>query len=136
MRRNKSNTNQEGEEGGNEDSSQDNESKEILYFEQVCLNGAYYRIGDCVLVFNPKVGHCDVMQISRIWQTPENEARFFSGMFFARPKEVDHEASTCFYKREVIAVEQPERVEPLESIQGRCAILTVKQFTVCKSFPF
>lgn len=114
-----------------EESAQNDESKDIVYFEQVFLNGAYYRIGDCVLVFSPKKGQCDVMQISRIWQTP-GQGRFFSGMFFCRPKEVEHEPSTCFYKREVIAVEQPERVEPLERIQGRCAILTVKQFTVCK----
>lgn len=120
------------EEEPNEDSLQGEESKEILYFEQVCLNGTFYRVGDCVLVFHPKKGHCDVMQISRIWETPQG--RFFSGTFFARPKEVTHDSSTCFYKREVIAVEQPERVEPLERIQSRCAILTVKQFTVCKHF--
>jgi ethanolamine ammonia-lyase large subunit len=88
MRRSK-NTTQEEE--TNEDSLQENdESKEILYFEQVLLHGAYYRIGDCVLVFNPKKGQCDVMQISRIWQTPDNQGRFFSGMFFARPKEAWH----------------------------------------------
>lgn len=113
----------------NEENAETDES--IIYYEQVLLNGVFYRIGDCVLVFNPRKGHCDVIQISRIWQTP-GQGRFFSGMFFARPKEVRHEPSTCFYKREVIAVEQPEKVESLENIQGRCAILTVKQFTTCK----
>jgi hypothetical protein len=129
MRKNKNNLNQEEE--PNEASLQGDESKEIIYFEQVFLNGIYYRIADCVLVFNPKKGHCDVMQISRIWEVPDNQGRFFSGMFFARPKEVEHDPSTCFYKREVIAVEQPERVEPLERIQNKCAILTVKHFTSC-----
>lgn len=33
-----------------------------------------------------------------------------------------------FYRREVIAVEQQDSVESFDSVQGRCAILTAKQY--------
>lgn len=58
--------------------------------------------------------------------------KFFSGCVFARPKETKHEQSRMFYKREVIAIEQPDRTVPFTSVQRRCAILTVKQFETCK----
>lgn len=103
----------------------------IVYFEQICSAGRFYRPGDFVLVFNERKPHCDVMRIEKIWQAPSGE-RFFSGAFFARPKEVFHEPSTRFYKREVIAVEERERVEVVDRIQARCAVLTTRQFETCE----
>ncbi|KAI6178614.1 hypothetical protein M3Y98_00519700 [Aphelenchoides besseyi] len=104
---------------------------EVVYYEQVNLNGAYYRIGDCVFVFNPRKPYCDVMRIDRIWQTPDGQ-RHFSGMFFARPIELNRGPNATFFKREVIAVEQRDRAELLERIQGRCAVLPTKQFNICR----
>lgn len=56
----------------------------------------------------------------------------FSGAYFARPNEVKHEPNRMFYKREVVGVEQIDRVESLENVQARCAILTVKQYEAGK----
>lgn len=54
--------------------------------------------------------------------------KFFSGGIFLRPKEIAHEPSAMFYKNEVIAVEQVDSVESFKNVQGRCAVLTVKQY--------
>lgn len=113
------------------DQEQEESSQDITYFEQICNAGQYYRHGDFVLVYNPRKAYCDVMRIEKMWQTPTGE-RYFSGSFFARPKEITHEPSVRFYKREVVAVEERERVELIEKIQARCYVLTVKQFETCK----
>ncbi|KAI6241398.1 hypothetical protein M3Y99_00367700 [Aphelenchoides fujianensis] len=119
------------EEGEAEEVKGEPGAPEVVYFEQVNLNGAFYRIGDCVFVFNPRKPHCDVMRIDRIWQTPDGQ-RHFSGMFFARPIELQRGSNSTFYKREVIAVEQRDRAELLERVQGRCAVMTTKQFITCR----
>lgn len=40
-----------------------------------------------------------------------------------------------FFKKEIIGVDQPDRTEPMEKVQARCAILTPKEFESSKRFP-
>uniref|UniRef100_A0A915DFK5 Protein polybromo-1 n=1 Tax=Ditylenchus dipsaci TaxID=166011 RepID=A0A915DFK5_9BILA len=102
-------------------------SLDNIYYQQMEYNGQYYRLGDGVMVFREGKPHCEVMRIDKMWQTPGGQ-KFFSGCVFARPKETKHEQSRMFYKREVIAVEQPDKVEPMSLVQNKCAILTTKTF--------
>ena len=112
------------EEGAGEQSSN-------TYYQQLEHRGKHYRLGDGVLVHRAEKPHCDVMRIDRMWRTAEGQ-EYFSGCLFARPKETRHEASRMFFRREVVAVEQLDGVESFDSVQGRCAILTLKQYETCK----
>lgn len=58
---------------------------------------------------------------------------FFSGPYFARPREIQHEPARMFYPREVFGVEQPDITVPMENIQGLCAVLTLKDYVKCMS---
>lgn len=60
----------------------------------------------------------------------------FSGPYFARPGEIDHEPSRMFYKREVFAVEQPDISVPMVNIEASCIVLPIKDYIRCKSVLF
>ncbi|CAD5207839.1 unnamed protein product [Bursaphelenchus okinawaensis] len=106
-------------------SSETETNDDVVYYEQIYNAGHFYRHGDFVLVYNPKKPFCDVMRLEKIWQTPSGE-RYFSGLWFCRPCETTYEPSIKFYKKEVILVEGRDRVEPVERIQARCAVLSMK----------
>ena len=61
----------------------------------------------------------------------------FSGSRFARPHECRHEPSRMFYVCggqlcEVFGVKQLDSVEKIDHVQGKCAILTLKQYESCE----
>ncbi|KAK0426173.1 hypothetical protein QR680_009571 [Steinernema hermaphroditum] len=102
------------------------------FFEQMCHRGRWYRLGDCVLVFNPNKPFCDVYRIGSLWRVANKsgtEEAFFSGVWFARPREIKHEKGHAFSKREVIAVEQPDVIQKMDNVQAKCAVLPTALYT-------
>uniref|UniRef100_F1KQ15 Protein polybromo-1 n=1 Tax=Ascaris suum TaxID=6253 RepID=F1KQ15_ASCSU len=104
-----------------------NNEKSVVYYEQMEYNSHWYQLGDFVLVYNPLKNGCAILRIDRMWRTPEGDATF-SGPYFARPNEVEHEPTRMFYKREVFAVEQPDVVVPMQNIQGHCFVLLLRDY--------
>ncbi|TKR92680.1 hypothetical protein L596_007287 [Steinernema carpocapsae] len=104
------------------------EGRPRVFYEQMCHRGKWYRLGDCVLVFNPKKPFCDVYRIGCLWRVSNEqgvEESFFSGVWFARPREIKHEKGQTFYRREVIAVDQPDGIEKMDNIQAKCTVMPV-----------
>jgi hypothetical protein len=59
---------------------------------------------------------------------------FISGPYFARPHEVKHDINTTFFKRELIAVEQPDSIINMNLVQARCSILNTKMYEISMCF--
>uniref|UniRef100_A0AC34FD39 Protein polybromo-1 n=1 Tax=Panagrolaimus sp. ES5 TaxID=591445 RepID=A0AC34FD39_9BILA len=110
-------------------------NEDATYYEQMLHNGIWYRRGDGVLTFREKAGHCDVFRIDKMWRNKDGEA-FISGPYFARPHEVKHDITVTFFTRELIAVEQPDSVIPMNLIQARCVILTTKIYETSRPTEF
>ncbi|EYC16997.1 hypothetical protein Y032_0032g2608 [Ancylostoma ceylanicum] len=90
-------------------------------------SGKYHDVGRFVLVFNPQRPTCDVMRIDKLWREKDG-SEWFSGGYFARPCDIQHDAGRMFYVREVFAVDQPDQTRRIEDIQSQCAVLTPKEF--------
>uniref|UniRef100_A0A914YR62 Protein polybromo-1 n=1 Tax=Panagrolaimus superbus TaxID=310955 RepID=A0A914YR62_9BILA len=110
-------------------------NENATYYEQMLHNGTWYRRGDGVLTFREKAGHCDVFRIDKMWRNKDGED-FISGPYFARPHEVKHDINVTFFKRELIAVEQPDSVMNMNLIQARCVILTTKIYETSRPTEF
>uniref|UniRef100_A0A915PSR4 Protein polybromo-1 n=1 Tax=Setaria digitata TaxID=48799 RepID=A0A915PSR4_9BILA len=102
-------------------------NKSMIFYEQMQYNDRWYRLGDFVYVYNPLKNRNAILRVDKLWKTAEGDG-FFSGPYFARPREIKHEPARMFYKQEVFAVDQPDITIPLENVQGFCAVMSVKEF--------
>ncbi|EJD74959.1 polybromodomain protein [Loa loa] len=103
-------------------------NKSMIFYEQMQYNDRWYRLGDFVYVYNPLKNRNAILRVDKLWKTVEGDG-FFSGPYFARPREIKHEPARLFYKQEVFAVDQPDITIPLENVQGFCAVMSVKEYT-------
>ncbi|VDO25165.1 unnamed protein product [Brugia timori] len=103
-------------------------NKSMVFYEQMQYNDRWYQLGDFVYVYNPLKNRNAILRVDKLWRTVEGDG-FFSGPYFARPREIKHEPARMFYKQEVFAVDQPDITIPLENVQGFCTVMTVKEYT-------
>ncbi|MCP9263520.1 Protein polybromo-1 [Dirofilaria immitis] len=103
-------------------------NKSLIFYEQMQYNDRWYQLGDFVYVYNPLKNRNAILRIDKLWKTTEGDG-FFSGPYFARPREIKHEPARMFYKQEVFAVDQPDITIPLENVQGFCAVMPIKEYT-------
>ncbi|VDO44658.1 unnamed protein product [Onchocerca flexuosa] len=103
-------------------------NKSMTFYEQMQYNDRWYQLGDFVYVYNPLKNRNAILRVNKLWKTVEGDG-FFSGPYFARPREIKHEPARMFYKQEVFAVDQPDITIPLENVQGFCAVMPIKEYT-------
>ncbi|VDK76275.1 unnamed protein product, partial [Onchocerca ochengi] len=103
-------------------------NKSMTFYEQMQYNDRWYQLGDFVYVYNPLKNRNAILRVDKLWKTVEGDG-FFSGPYFARPREIKHEPARMFYKQEVFAVDQPDITIPLENVQGFCAVMPIKEYT-------
>uniref|UniRef100_A0A158Q8R4 Bromo domain-containing protein n=1 Tax=Elaeophora elaphi TaxID=1147741 RepID=A0A158Q8R4_9BILA len=103
-------------------------NKSMIFYEQMQYSDRWYQLGDFVYVYNPLKNRNAILRVDKLWKTVEGDG-FFSGPYFARPREIKHEPARMFYKQEVFAVDQPDITIPLENVQGFCTVMTVKEYT-------
>ncbi|VBB33191.1 unnamed protein product [Acanthocheilonema viteae] len=103
-------------------------NKSMIFYEQMQYNDRWYQLGDFVYVYNPLKNRNAILRVDKLWKTIEGDG-FFSGPYFARPREIKHEPARMFYKQEVFAVDQPDITIPLENVQGFCAVMHIKEYT-------
>ncbi|KAG7252062.1 hypothetical protein CRUP_021530, partial [Coryphaenoides rupestris] len=69
------------------------------YYEQLCYNNMWLKVGDCVYIgSHGLVRHC-VGRVEKMWV--RDGAAYFFGPIFIHPEETEHEPTKMFYKKEV-----------------------------------
>lgn len=98
------------------------------YYQQIKSSpDKFYRLGQCVMVFNPSKPLCDVMKINKLWRE-EDGSEWFSACWFARPSETIHDEGRLFFKNEVIGVYRNDETRKLCEIQRVCDVMPAKNY--------
>ncbi|XP_044935048.1 protein polybromo-1 isoform X10 [Mustela putorius furo] len=99
------------------------------YFEQLCYNDMWLKVGDCVFIKSHGLVRPRVGRIEKVWV--RDGAAYFYGPIFIHPEETEHEPTKMFYKKEVF-LSNLEETCPMTCILGKCAVLSFKDFLSCR----
>ncbi|NXC43237.1 PB1 protein, partial [Penelope pileata] len=99
------------------------------YFEQLCYNDMWLKVGDCVFIKSHGLVRPRVGRIEKMWV--RDGAAYFFGPIFIHPEETEHEPTKMFYKKEVF-LSNLEETCPMTCILGKCAVLSFKDFLCCR----
>ncbi|XP_053932511.1 protein polybromo-1 isoform X5 [Cuculus canorus] len=99
------------------------------YFEQLCYNDMWLKVGDCVFIKSHGLVRPRVGRIEKMWV--RDGAAYFFGPIFIHPEETEHEPTKMFYKKEVF-LSNLEETCPMTCILGKCAVLSFKDFLSCR----
>ncbi|XP_064374763.1 protein polybromo-1 isoform X10 [Dromaius novaehollandiae] len=99
------------------------------YFEQLCYNDMWLKVGDCVFIKSHGLVRARVGRIEKMWV--RDGAAYFFGPIFIHPEETEHEPTKMFYKKEVF-LSNLEETCPMTCILGKCAVLSFKDFLSCR----
>ncbi|XP_060621852.2 protein polybromo-1 isoform X6 [Anolis sagrei] len=99
------------------------------YYEQLCYNDMWLKVGDCVFIKSHGLVRPRVGRIEKMWV--RDGAAYFFGPIFIHPEETEHEPTKMFYKKEVF-LSNLEEACPMTCILGKCAVLSFKDFLSCR----
>ncbi|KAK9406277.1 Protein polybromo-1 [Crotalus adamanteus] len=99
------------------------------YYEQLCYNDMWLKVGDCVFIKSHGLVRARVGRIEKMWV--RDGAAYFFGPIFIHPEETEHEPTKMFYKKEVF-LSNLEETCPMTCILGKCAVLSFKDFLSCR----
>ncbi|XP_060127488.1 protein polybromo-1 isoform X8 [Zootoca vivipara] len=99
------------------------------YYEQLCYNDMWLKVGDCVFIKSHGLVRPRVGRIEKMWV--RDGAAYFFGPIFIHPEETEHEPTKMFYKKEVF-LSNLEETCPMTCILGKCAVLCFKDFLSCR----
>ncbi|XP_042563727.1 protein polybromo-1 isoform X2 [Clupea harengus] len=99
------------------------------YFEQLCYNDSWMKVGDCVYIRSHGLVRHRVGRIERMWV--RDGAAYFFGPIFIHPEETEHEPTKMFYKKEVFLSNLEESC-PMTCITGKCAVSSFKDYLSCR----
>ncbi|XP_052425229.1 protein polybromo-1 isoform X1 [Carassius gibelio] len=99
------------------------------YYEQLCYNDMWLKVGDCVYIRSHGLVRNRVGRIEKMWV--RDEAAFFFGPIFIHPEETEHEPTKMFYKKEVF-LSNLEETCPMTCIGGKCTVSSFKDFLSCR----
>ncbi|XP_048343903.1 protein polybromo-1 isoform X3 [Sphaerodactylus townsendi] len=99
------------------------------YYEQLCYNDMWLKVGDCVFIKSHGLVRPRVGRIEKMWV--RDGAAYFFGPIFIHPEETEHEPTKMFYKKEVFLSNLEESC-PMTCILGKCAVLSFKDFLSCR----
>ncbi|XP_051966928.1 protein polybromo-1 isoform X6 [Xyrauchen texanus] len=99
------------------------------YYEQLCYNDMWLKVGDCVYIRSHGLVRNRVGRIEKLWV--RDEAAYFFGPIFIHPEETEHEPTKMFYKKEVFLSNLEESC-PITCIAGKCTVSSFKDFLSCR----
>ncbi|XP_078804069.1 protein polybromo-1 isoform X3 [Oryzias latipes] len=99
------------------------------YYEQLCYNNLWLKVGDCVYIGSHGLVRHRVGRIEKMWI--RDGAGYFFGPIFIHPEETEHEPTKMFYKKEVF-LSNLEETCPMTCIIGKCVVLSFKEFLSCR----
>uniref|UniRef100_A0A672MWA8 Polybromo 1 n=1 Tax=Sinocyclocheilus grahami TaxID=75366 RepID=A0A672MWA8_SINGR len=99
------------------------------YYEQLCYNDMWLKVGDCVYIRSHGLVRNRVGRIEKMWV--RDEAAYFFGPIFIHPEETEHEPTKMFYKKEVF-LSNLEETCPMTCIGGKCTVSSFKDFLSCR----
>ncbi|XP_051957317.1 protein polybromo-1-like isoform X1 [Xyrauchen texanus] len=99
------------------------------YYEQLCYNEMWLKVGDCVYIRSHGLVRNRVGRIEKMWV--RDGAPYFLGPIFIHPEETDHEPTKMFYKKEVFLSNLEESC-PMTCIAGKCTVSSFKYFLSCR----
>ncbi|XP_062842241.1 protein polybromo-1 isoform X2 [Trichomycterus rosablanca] len=100
------------------------------YYEQLCYNDMWLKIGDCVYIRSHGLVRHRVGRMEKMWV--RDGAAYFFGPIFIYPEETEHEPTKMFYKKEVF-LSNLEETCPMTCITGKCAVSSFKDFLSCRA---
>ncbi|KAM4613208.1 protein polybromo-1-like [Polymixia lowei] len=99
------------------------------YYEQLCYNNLWLKVGDCVYIGSHGLVRHRVGRIEKMWV--RDGAAYFFGPIFIHPEETEHEPTKMFYKKEVF-LSNLEEACPMTCIIGKCAVSSFKDYLSCR----
>uniref|UniRef100_A0A8C1X8C5 Protein polybromo-1 n=1 Tax=Cyprinus carpio TaxID=7962 RepID=A0A8C1X8C5_CYPCA len=99
------------------------------YYEQLCYNDMWLKVGDCVYIRSHGLVRNRVGRIEKMWV--RDGAAYFFGPIFIHPEETEHEPTKMFYKKEVF-LSNLEETCPVTCIGGKCTVSSFKDFLSCR----
>ncbi|KAL2090722.1 hypothetical protein ACEWY4_012985 [Coilia grayii] len=99
------------------------------YYEQLCYNEIWLKVGDCVYIRSHGLVRHRVGRIERMWV--RDGAAYFFGPIFIHPEETEHEPTKMFYKKEVFLSNLEESC-PMTCITGKCTVSSFKDYLSCR----
>ncbi|XP_030231386.1 protein polybromo-1 isoform X1 [Gadus morhua] len=99
------------------------------YYEQLCYNNMWLKVGDCVYIGSHGLVRHHVGRVEKLWV--RDGAAYFFGPIFIHPEETEHEPTKMFYKKEVF-LSNLEEACPLTCVIGKCAVSSFKEYLSCR----
>ncbi|XP_029990474.1 protein polybromo-1-like isoform X3 [Sphaeramia orbicularis] len=99
------------------------------YYEQLCYNNMWLKVGDCVYIGSHGLVRHRVGRIEKMWM--RDGAGYFFGPIFIHPEETEHEPTKMFYKKEVF-LSNLEETCPMTCIIGKCIVSSFKDYLSCR----
>uniref|UniRef100_A0A672IS18 Protein polybromo-1 n=1 Tax=Salarias fasciatus TaxID=181472 RepID=A0A672IS18_SALFA len=99
------------------------------YYEQLCYNNLWLKVGDCVYIGSHGLVRHRVGRIEKMWM--RDGAGYFYGPIFIHPEETEHEPTKMFYKKEVF-LSNLEETCPMTCIVGKCIVSSFKDYLSCR----
>uniref|UniRef100_A0A3Q3GZM9 Protein polybromo-1 n=1 Tax=Kryptolebias marmoratus TaxID=37003 RepID=A0A3Q3GZM9_KRYMA len=99
------------------------------YYEQLCYNNLWLKVGDCVYIGSHGLVRHRVGRIEKMWM--RDGAGYFFGPIFIHPEETEHEPTKMFYKKEVF-LSNLEETCPMTCIIGKCVVASFKEYLSCR----
>ncbi|XP_063953565.1 protein polybromo-1-like isoform X12 [Lytechinus pictus] len=97
----------------------------LVYYEQICWNGVWYKLGDAVYIKTIK-GRPHICRMDKIWKIASGET-FFFGPVFIHPSETVHPPTKMFYQNEVF-LSCVEESYGMIHILGKCSLMLFKDY--------
>uniref|UniRef100_UPI0037E82D4E protein polybromo-1-like isoform X1 n=1 Tax=Semicossyphus pulcher TaxID=241346 RepID=UPI0037E82D4E len=99
------------------------------YYEQLCYNNMWLKVGDCVYIGSHGLVRHRVGRIEKMWM--RDGAGYFFGPIFIHPEETEHEPTKMFYKKEVF-LSNLEETCPMTCVIGKCVVSSFKDYLSCR----
>ncbi|CAL8336920.1 unnamed protein product [Lota lota] len=99
------------------------------YYEQLCYNNMWLKVGDCVYIGSHGLVRHHVGRVEKMWV--RDGAAYFFGPIFIHPEETEHEPTKMFYKKEVF-LSNLEEACPMTCVIGKCAVSSFKEYLSCR----
>ncbi|XP_077385262.1 protein polybromo-1-like isoform X9 [Festucalex cinctus] len=99
------------------------------YYEQLCYNNLWLKVGDCVYIGSHGLVRHRVGRIEKMWM--RDGVGYFFGPIFIHPEETEHEPTKMFYKKEVF-LSNLEEACPMTCIIGKCVVSSFKEYLSCR----
>ncbi|XP_072181869.1 protein polybromo-1-like [Diadema setosum] len=105
----------------------------FTYFEQVCWNSVWFKLGDCVYIKAIK-GRPNICKMDKIWKDRNGDLYFF-GPVFIHPSETVHPPTRLFFQNEIF-LSSMETSYHITQVLGKCSVMLFKDYIASRPTEF